>query len=176
MPIVAKLRVNLEIRAREVRVIGPEGEQLGILPSRDAVKKAEELGFDLVEVAPTSNPPVCRIMDFGKYKYEQSKKDHSAKLNQKGTHIKEVKLRLYTGEHDLDFKIRHAKDFLESSNKVKITLMFRGREMAYQSRGREIMTQIQQQLLEVGAPEYPPKMEGNNMTMVMVPKQTKETK
>lgn len=168
--------MNLEIRAREVRVIGPEGEQMGIMSSRDAIKKAEEFGVDLVEVAPTSNPPVCRIMDFGKYKYEQSKKDHSAKVHQKGTHLKEVKLRLYTGEHDLDFKIRHAKNFLEESNKVKMTLMFRGREMAYQQRGREMMTQIQQQLQEVGQPEYPPKMEGHNMVMIMIPKLTKESK
>lgn len=166
----------MEIRAREVRVIGPEGEQIGIMATRDAIKKAEEVGFDLVEVAPTSTPPVCRIMDFGKYKYEQSKKDHSAKQHQKGTHIKEVKLRLYTGEHDLDFKVRHARDFLESQNKVKVTLMFRGREMAYQQKGREIMTQIQQKLQEVGQPEYPPKMEGNNMAMILIPKSAKESK
>lgn len=149
---------------------------MGIMSARDAVKKAEELGFDLVEVAPTSNPPVCRIMDFGKYKYEQSKKEHATKLNQKGTHIKEVKLRPYTGEHDLDFKIRHARDFLEAGNKVKITLMFRGREMAYQARGREIMAQIQQSLVDAGQPEYPPKMEGNAMVMIVVPKSAKENK
>lgn len=162
----------MEIRAKEVRVIGPEGEQLGIMSARDGIKKAEEHGFDLVEVAPTSNPPVCRIMDFGKYKYELSKKEHATK--QKGTQIKEVKFRLYTGEHDVEFKIRHAKDFLDEGHKVKITLMFRGREMAYQQRGREIMAQIQQQLLEIGQPEYPPKMEGNSMVMILVPKATKE--
>ena len=162
----------MEIRAKEVRVIGPEGEQLGIMSARDGIKKAEEYSFDLVEVAPTSNPPVCRIMDFGKYKYELSKKEHSTK--QKGTQIKEVKFRLYTGNHDVEFKIRHAKDFLEEGHKVKITLMFRGREMAYQQKGREIMAQIQQQLLEIGLPEYPPKMEGNSMVMILVPKATKE--
>ncbi|MDC4206825.1 MAG: translation initiation factor IF-3 [Candidatus Manganitrophus sp.] len=168
--------MNLEIRAREVRVIGPEGEQLGIMSSRDATKKAEEYGLDLVEVAPTSAPPVCRIMDFGKYKYEQSKKEHAAKLNQKGTHVKEVKFRLFTGEHDLDFKIKHARDFLSSGNKVKTTLMFRGREMAYQQKGREIMAQILQQLQDVGAPENPPRMEGNSMVMLLIPKLTKESK
>lgn len=170
------MRVNADIRAREVRVIGPEGEQMGIMSSRDAIKKAEEFGFDLVEVAPTSAPPVCRIMDFGKFKYEQSKKEHATKQHQKGTHIKEVKLRLYTGEHDLGFKIRHAKDFLEEGNKVKVTLMFRGREMAYQQRGREIMAQIQQELQDVGQSEYPPKMEGHSMAMIMVPKSAKEHK
>lgn len=146
------------------------------MSARDATKKAEEYGLDLVEVAPTSAPPVCRIMDFGKYKYEQSKKDHAAKQNQKGTHVKEVKFRLFTGEHDQDFKIRHAEEFLAEGYKVKITLMFRGREMAYQPKGREIMGKIQQALLESGQPEYPPKMEGNSMTMIMVPKSVKESK
>ncbi|MFY9270775.1 MAG: translation initiation factor IF-3 [Candidatus Manganitrophaceae bacterium] len=174
--IAAKLRVNNEIRAREVRVIGPEGEQLGIISSRDAVKKAEEFGLDLVEVAPTSVPPVCRILDFGKYKYEQSKKEHSAKLHQKGTQLKEIKFRPFTGEHDLDFKVKHAKDFLTAGHKVKISLMFRGREMAHREKGRGLVTQIQQQLQDLGQPEHPPKMEGNSMVMILIPKPTKENK
>ncbi len=149
---------------------------MGVIPIREALDKAGESGVDLVEVSPTANPPVCRMMDLGKYKYEQSKKEHTVKLHQKGTHIKEIKFRLCTGEHDLDFKVRHARDFLESSHKVKVTLMFRGREMAYQSKGRTMMAHIQDQLQEVGQIEYPPKMEGNCMAMTLAPKSVKEHK
>ncbi len=140
------------------------------------MQKAEEEALDLVEISPTSNPPVCRILDFGKFKYSQNKKDHAAKLHQKGMHLKEIKLRPFTGEHDLDFKVKHARDFLEEMNKVKISLMFRGREMAHQERGREIMAHIQQALQEVGQPEFPPRMEGNCMAMVLIPKAGKEHK
>ncbi len=115
-------------------------------------------------------------MDFGKYRYEQSKKEHNAKAHQKATHIKEVQFRPFTGEHDLDFKIRHAKEFLESKQKVKITLMFRGREMAFQEKGRAIMMQIEQQLTEVGHVENPVKKEGRNMIMVFAPKPSKDSK
>ncbi|MFQ5597984.1 MAG: translation initiation factor IF-3 [Nitrospiria bacterium] len=169
----SKLRVNRDIRSRETRVIGPEGEQLGIMSIADALKQASEYGLDLVEVAPTANPSVCRIMDFGKYKYEQSRKERSLKAHQKGGHLKEVKFRPYTGEHDLEFKVNHAREFLEERNKVKITLMFRGREMAYKQRGWEIMSQIQKQLEDVGQPEYNPKMEGRNMIMILAPKSIK---
>jgi len=172
-PSVPKTRINRDIRAREVRVIGPESEQLGIMSATDAIDRALEHGLDLVEVAPTAAPPVCRIMDYGKFKYEQSRKDRALKAHQKGGHLKEVKLRPYTGEHDLEFKINHAKEFLEERNKVKITLMFRGREMARRQIGWDIMTQIQKQLEEVGQPEYPPKMEGRNMIMIMAPKSAK---
>jgi len=168
--------VNHLIRAREVRVIGPDGEQVGIMTSYDAIKTASETGLDLVEVAPNSVPPVCRIMDFGKYKYEQSKKEHATKLHQRGLHLKEIKLRLSTGVHDLDVKIRHAKSFLEEGHKVKMAIMFRGRERAYQQRGWEHMAHIQKQLQPVGQPEYPPKMEGNCLAMVLVSKVTKESK
>ncbi|MFQ5779278.1 MAG: translation initiation factor IF-3 [Nitrospiria bacterium] len=172
----SRLKANRQIRAKEVRVIGSDGEQLGIMSVQDAIKKAEEVGFDLVEVAPTSRPPVCRIMDYGKYKYEQNRKERSVRSHQKGGHLKEVKLRLFTGEHDRDFKVRHARDFLEEKNKVKITLMFRGREMPYREKGWEILSKIQEQLQEVGQPEYPPKMEGRNMIMILAPKSTKEHK
>ncbi len=168
-----KMRVNQDIREREIRVIGPEGEQLGIMSPLDAIKKSEDHGLDLVEVAPGAKPPVCRIMDFGKYKYELSRKERSLKSSQKGGHLKEVKFRPYTGEHDLEFKIKHAKDFLEARNKVKITLMFRGREMAYKQKGWDIMAQVQKQLEEVGQAEYAPKFEGRNMIMVLAPKSIK---
>jgi translation initiation factor IF-3 len=173
--IAAKLRVNTEIRAKEVRVIGPEGEQIGILPVRDALRKAaEEYSLDLVEVAPTAAPPVCRIMDYGKFKYEQSKKEHATKQHQKGTQVKEVKFRPYTDKHDLDFKTRHIREFLSHGNKVKVTVMFRGREMAYQEMGRNLLKQVAQELQEIGQFEYPPKMEGHNMIMILLPKSAKE--
>jgi translation initiation factor IF-3 len=146
------------------------------MPSYDAIKKAFESGLDLVEVSPNSAPPVCRIMDFGKYKYEQSKKEHATKLHQRGSHLKEIKLRLSTGVHDLDVKIRHAREFLEEGNKVKVAIMFRGRERAYQKKGWEHMAHIQQQLLTVGQPEYPPKMEGNCLAMILVSKALKDVK
>ncbi|MBN4054363.1 translation initiation factor IF-3 [Nitrospira defluvii] len=174
-PSTPKMKVNRLIRANEVRVIGAEGEQLGIMSSSDALDIAKQQGLDLVEVAPNANPSVCRVMDYGKYKYEQSRKERGLKASQKGGHLKEVKLRPYTGEHDLEFKINHAKEFLEGRNKVKITLMFRGREMAYKQRGWEMMSQIQKQLEEVGQPEYSPKMEGRNMIMILAPKASKGT-
>jgi len=169
------MRANKDIRANEVRVIGPEGEQLGIMSSSDALAKAVEHGLDLVEIAATAVPAVCRIMDLGKYKYEQSRKERVLKSHQKGGQLKEVKLRPYTGEHDLEFKINHAKAFLAERNKVKITLMFRGREMAYKQRGWEILAEVQKQLEDVGQPEYAPKMEGRNLIMILAPKSAKGT-
>ncbi|MEO2053992.1 MAG: translation initiation factor IF-3 [Nitrospira sp.] len=170
----SRLKVNKQIRVTEVMVIAADGEQLGSMTVLEGIAKAEESGFDLVEVAPTSRPPVCRIMDYGKYKYEQSRKDRAVKSHQKGGHLKEVKFRLFTGEHDLDFKVKHAQDFLEERNKVKVTLMFRGREMPYREKGWAIMTKIQEKLQDVGQPEYPPKLEGRNMVMILAPKSTKE--
>jgi len=156
-----------------VRVIAENGSQLGVLPFRDALTKAQEAGFDLVEVAPTANPPVCRIMDFGKFKYEQSKKEHTAKAHQKGVQIKEIQFRPFTSEHDREVKVRHAKEFLESKHKVKISLLFRAREISFQDKGLEIMQQILQQLSSVGHEENPPKKEGRNIIMVIAPKSVK---
>jgi translation initiation factor IF-3 len=169
-----RLKINGFIRAREVRVIGVDGQQLGVLQIRDALVKAHEAGLDLVEVAPTANPPVCRVMDFGKYKYEQNKKEHSAKSHQKAVQIKEVQFRPFISGHDLDFKVRHAKEFLEAKQKVKITLLFRGRELSLQDKGRDIMMGIVEQLKEIGSEENPLKKEGRNFVMVMAPKSTKE--
>lgn len=162
--------MNREIRVREVRVIGPEGEQLGILPTPDALKKSQELGFDLVEVAPTSQPPVCRIMDFGKYKYELQKKEHQSRRHQKSTQVKEIKLRPRTDKHDLEIKIRQIKDFLAEGNKTKVTVTFRGREMANQEMGRTMMNTVVQQLTEVATIEYSPRMEGRSLIMIVAPK------
>ncbi|MBA2253367.1 MAG: translation initiation factor IF-3 [Nitrospirales bacterium] len=167
---VPKLRVNREIRVREVRAIGPEGEQLGILPTPDALKKAQEGGYDLVEVAPTSQPPVCRIMDYGKYKYELSKKDHQSRRHQKSTQVKEIKLRPRTDKHDLEIKVRQIKEFLAEGNKTKVTVTFRGREMANQELGRAVMTSVVEQVTEAGTIEYQPRMEGRSLIMIVAPK------
>jgi translation initiation factor IF-3 len=162
--------VNREIRVREVRVIGPEGEQLGILPTPDAFRQAQENGYDLVEVAPTSVPPVCRIMDFGKYKYETSKKEHQSRRHQKSTQVKEIKLRPRTDKHDLEIKIRQMKTFLEEGNKTKVTLTFRGREMANQEMGRALMSAVIAQVTDTGTIEYAPRMEGRSLIMIVAPK------
>ena len=162
--------MNREIRVREVRVIGPEGEQLGILPTPDAFRKAQESGYDLVEVAPTSQPPVCRIMDYGKYKYELSKKEHQSRRHQKSTQVKEIKLRPRTDKHDLEIKIRQIKSFLSEGNKTKVTVNFRGREMANQEMGRAMMETVIAQLSECGTIEYAPRMEGRSLIMIVAPK------
>ena len=162
--------MNREIRVREVRVIGPEGEQLGILPTADAFRQAQESGYDLVEVAPTSGPPVCRIMDYGKYKYELSKKEHQSRRHQKSTHVKEIKLRPRTDKHDLEIKIRQIKNFLEEGNKTKVTLTYRGREMANQEMGRTLMNSVIERLAEAGTIEYAPRMEGRSLIMIVAPK------
>jgi translation initiation factor IF-3 len=162
--------VNREIRISPVRVIGPESEQLGILTTPDALKKAEELGYDLVEVAPTAQPPVCKIMDFGKYKYELNKKSHTAKQHQKSTHVKEIKLRPRTDQHDLETKVRQMKEFLADGNKAKVTVTFRGREMAYQQMGRAVMEKVVSLIGETGQIEQPPRQEGRFLVMVVAPK------
>lgn len=151
-------------------MIGPEGEQLGILPTPDAFRQAQENGYDLVEVAPTSQPPVCRIMDYGKYKYELSKKDHQSRRHQKSTQVKEIKLRPRTDKHDLEIKIRQIKEFLAEGNKTKVTLTFRGREMANQEMGRALMTSLIAQLMDTGTVEYAPRMEGRSLIMIVAPK------
>ena len=162
--------MNREIRVREVRVIGPEGEQLGVLATPDAFKKAQELNYDLVEVAPTSQPPVCRIMDYGKYKYELSKKEHQSRRHQKSTQVKEIKLRPRTDEHDLEIKVRQIKEFLAEGNKTKVTVNFRGREMANQELGRAVMTSVMEQVVDTGNIEYQPRMEGRSLIMIVAPK------
>ncbi|HXN06447.1 MAG TPA: translation initiation factor IF-3, partial [Nitrospiria bacterium] len=145
------------------------GEQLGILPTREAIKKAEEAGFDLVEIAPTANPPVCKIMDFGKFKYEQSKKAHSAKVHSKTSVLKEIKLRPFTDTHDLEVKIRHSEEFLENGHKVKVVLTFRGRENANTTIGRALMNEFMEKIAVKGTIEQTPKMEGHSLVMIVVP-------
>jgi translation initiation factor IF-3 len=174
MAISKQQRVNEMIRAREVRVISPDGEQLGIMPANDALQLAEEKGLDLVEVAPDAKPPVCRIMDFGKYKYQQSKRLQQAKKKQKVISIKEIKLRPKTEEHDYQYKTKHIRRFLQDGHKAKVTIMFRGREMAHVDLGRRILDRIAVDLEEVGTVEQSPKQEGRNMTMVLSPRSPAE--
>jgi translation initiation factor IF-3 len=151
-------------------LIGASGEQVGIVSLAAANKLAEEAELDLVEIAPTAAPPVCRIMDYGKYKYELQKKEHQSRRHQKSTSVKEIKLRPRTDKHDLEIKVRQIKGFLADGNKTKVTLTFRGREMANQEMGRSVMSSVIAELTPVGTIEYAPRMEGRNLIMVVAPK------
>jgi translation initiation factor IF-3 len=155
--------------ARELLVIGADGEQLGVLSKQDALDLAAEAGLDLVEVASNANPPVCRIMDYGKFKYQQSKKAQIAKKKQKQIQIKEIKVRPKTDRHDLETKAKHARRFLGEGNKIKVTVRFRGREIVHPERGRMILEQLMELLKEDGTIETPASMEGRNMVMIVTP-------
>jgi len=160
-------RVNREIRAREVRVIDNEGNQLGIMSLQEALQTAWDRDLDLVEVAPTAVPPVCRILDFGKFKYSQSKKSAEAKKHQRIIKVKEIKMRPKIEDHDYDFKKGHVERFLAQGHRVKVTIMFRGREMAHTHLGRKLLDQLAEDLSSWAAPENPPRLEGRNMYMYM---------
>ncbi|HMV05366.1 MAG TPA: translation initiation factor IF-3 [Accumulibacter sp.] len=162
-------RVNEEINAPEVRLIGASGEQLGVMSVRAALALAEEAGVDLVEIAPMAQPPVCRIVDFGKFKYQEQKRQHEQKLKQKQVQVKEVKFRPGTDENDYQIKLRNMTRFLEEEDKVKVTLRFRGREMAHQDIGMRQIERIKADLQEIALVEQMPKMEGRQMVMVLTP-------
>jgi translation initiation factor IF-3 len=155
---------------REVRLIGADGEQVGVVPIAEALEQAGDAGFDLVEIVPNAEPPVCRIMDYGKFKFEQSKKQQAAKKKQKQIQIKEVKFRPGTEEGDYQVKLRNLRRFLENGDKTKVTLRFRGREMAHQDLGRDLLKRVEADLAELGTVEQFPKMEGRQMVMVIAPK------
>jgi translation initiation factor IF-3 len=159
---------------REVRLIDDEGNQLGIVPTRQAMEIARERGLDLVEVAPNAIPPVCRLMDYGKYRYEQSRRDREARKNQKTTDLKEVRIKPKIDEHDLQTKSRQALRFLEEGDKVKLTVMFRGREMAHPEIGRDLLRQLAEQVGTMAIIEQDPRLEGRNMTMLLSPKKGAE--
>jgi len=165
-----RVRRNEEIDASEVRVIGADGEQAGVMSLRRAIELARDSDLDLVEVAPTASPPVCRIMDFGKYLFEQNKKAQSAKRKQKQVHVKEIKFRPGTEEGDYRVKLRKLVEFLENGDKAKVTLRFRGREMAHQELGANLLARVRDDLEAVGTVEQMPQMEGRQMVMVMAPK------
>ncbi|MBP6762001.1 MAG: translation initiation factor IF-3 [Thauera sp.] len=168
-----KQRVNREITAPEVRLVGEEGEQLGIVSLNASLSMAEEAGLDLVEIAPMAVPPVCKLMDFGKFKYQEQKKAHEARLKQKQVQVKEVKLRPGTDENDYQIKLRNLKRFLEEGDKCKVTLRFRGREMAHQEFGLRQLERVKADLEELGQVEQMPKMEGRQMIMVIAPKKNR---
>ena len=162
-------RVNDKIRAPEIRLIGAEGENVGVVAPARALEMADEAGLDLVEISPNANPPVCKIMDFGKFKYEQPKRESEARKKQKIIEIKEVKFRPNTDTHDYEVKMRNVFKFLENGDKVKVTLRFRGREMAHQNLGRELLERVAEDTKEIGRVEKFPKMEGRQMIMLIGP-------
>jgi translation initiation factor IF-3 len=174
-PIAKEARVNREIRAREVRVIDPEGKQLGVLPVVEALRAAANANLDLVEVSPKAEPPVCRIMDYGKFKYQQSKKAHDARKKQAVVHLKEVKMRPKTEEHDFQFKLRHIEEFLKEGNKTKVTIVFRGRELAHPDLGRKMLNRVTEGSKEWAKVEQEPKFEGRNFIMILAPLQSQKT-
>ena len=161
--------MNDRIRCPEVRLIGAEGENVGVVPPARALAMAEEAGLDLVEISPNANPPVCKIMDFGKFKYEQQKRESEARKKQKIIEVKEVKFRPGTDIHDYEVKMRNVIKFLEKGDKVKVTLRFRGREMAHQNLGRELLERVAEDVKELGKVENMPKMEGRQMVMMIGP-------
>ncbi len=164
------VRRNEMIRAREVRVIGAEGEQLGILSRSEAITIAKEAGLDLVEVASTSEPPVCRIMDYGKFKYEQQKKKQEAKKRQTVVQIKEIKVRPKTDEHDYETKLRHIRRFLEAGDRCKVTVFFRGRDIVHKDRGVLMLERIVQDLQEIAKVDQEARAEGRTLQMLLVPR------
>ena len=159
--------MNGAIRAKEVLVIAPDGAQIGVKKLNEALWLAEQLDLDLVEVAPNAKPPVCRLMDFGKYKYEQSVKAREARKKQTRTTIKELRMKVRIGDHDFDITRRKAEDFLAEGDKVKATIFFRGREMAHPDIGRRILERLMGELADVAAPEMTPRMEGNQMHVIL---------
>lgn len=166
-----KHRINDQIWAKELRVVDEGGEDRGILPVQEALAIAKQSKLDLVEVAPNAKPPVAKIMNYGKYKFEQEKREREARKKQKASSLKEVKLRPKIGDHDREFKIGHGIEFLRAGHKLKVTVMFSGREMAHQEIGRELLDLVKGDLLEHGKVEAPPKMEGRNLSMTIAPKQ-----
>lgn len=163
-------RINEEIRVREVRLVSDDGEQLGIVPVREALGMAQEKGLDLVEVAPSAQPPVCRLMDYGKYKFEQNKREKEARKKQKIISIKEVKMRPNIEEHDFQVKAKNARKFLSGGDKVKLTIMFRGREITHPELGEKLSLKFVKELTDISSVEKLPKVEGRNMVTFLIPK------
>jgi len=165
-----RTNVNQEIRARQVRVIGPEGSQIGVIPIEQALATAAEFGLDLVEVSPNVDPPVCKIMDYGRFRYEQTKKKHEAKKKQASFKLKEIKVRPKTGEHDLQVKIGRIREFIDKKDKVKVTVMFRGREIALSRMGMELLEKIAAAAQDISTVEQTPKFDNRTLFMVLAPK------
>jgi translation initiation factor IF-3 len=165
-----RININRNIRAKEVRVIDPDGNQIGVIPTYKAIAVANDFGLDLVEISPNADPPVCKIMDYGRYKYELTKKKQEAKKKQTTFQLKEIKVRPKTGDHDLNTKIGHIKKFINRKDKVKVTVIFRGREITLTQQGRILLQKIVQETEEIASVEQHPKIEGRTMVMVLAPK------
>lgn len=170
MPVINDLMINEQIRDKEVRLIGADGEQIGIVAGKEALRMAAEKSLDLVKIAPQAKPPVCKIMDYGKYKFDAAKKEKEARKKQKTISVKEVRLSANIEKHDFETKIRNAVKFLKSGDKVKISVVFRGREMMHTHRGTELLEQAMVLVEEVGVAEAKPKLEGRAMVIVVAPK------
>ncbi len=165
-----KVNINQRIRAKEVRLIDPNGEQVGVIPTKEALAAAADAGLDLVEVSPNANPPVCKIMDYGRYRYEQTKKKQEAKKKQSTFQLKEIKVRPKTGEHDLQVKIGHIKKFIGKKDKVRVSVIFRGREITLSELGKAVLQKIIAETEDVATVEQDPKFEGRILVMVLAPK------
>ena len=174
--IIKQLRVNERIRAQEVRLVGEKGEQLGVMPLSQARETARKHNLDLVEVAPTAVPPVCRLLDYGKYKYEQAKKEQEARKNQKVSLLREVRLRPKIGDHDFEAKARIAKKLLANGDKVKVTIMFRGREITHPELGLKLLQRMIESLKDVASLERQPVMEGRRLHIILAPATTQKAK
>ncbi|NPV42983.1 MAG: translation initiation factor IF-3 [Firmicutes bacterium] len=168
------LLINEQIKDKEIRVIDSNGEQIGIMPIKKALKLAQEKQLDLVKVAPQAKPPVCRIMDYGKYKYEQSKKEKEARKKQKIINIKEIRMSPKIEEHDFLVRVRNAQRFINDGDKVKVTIRFRGREIAHTDLGQEVLEKMAEELKDIAIVEKKPKVEGKNMVMILSPKQEQQ--
>lgn len=169
-----KPRVNERIKVPKVRVVGADGVQIGIIDTKEAIARAREEGLDLVEVAPVAEPPVCKIMDFGKYKYEEAKKERAAKKKAHAFHLKELTLRPKIEEHDYQVKLKHLRNFLTAHSKVKITMKFRGREMAHLDLGKKVLDRLIKESEDLGSIEHPLKVEGRHMVVVLAPRVHKQ--
>ncbi|MFP4369458.1 MAG: translation initiation factor IF-3 [Candidatus Kapaibacterium sp.] len=171
-----RIRINEEIRVPEVRVVDEDGTMLGILATKKALQMAEDRELDLIEIAPQAKPPVCKIIDYGKYAYEQQKREKLQRKNQQQQQMKEIRFKSRTQEHDFNFKTKHARQFLEDGNKVKASVMFRGREIVHRDIGRELIDKFVEELNDIAKVDSPIKMEGRNLTVVMAPDNTKKKK
>lgn len=170
MSIISELMINEQIRDREIRLIGEDGEQLGIMSARDAMKLAREANLDLVKIAPTAKPPVCKIIDYGKYRYEQARREKEARKKQKTIEVKEIRLSPNIDTNDLNTKVNQARKFVSGGNKVKVTVRFRGRELAHTAVGKTILEDFAQKLSDIAVIDKPAKLEGKSMVMFLVEK------
>lgn len=168
-----ELQINEEIRDTQVRVVNDKGEQLGIMSNNEALQVAQERGLDLVKIAPKATPPVCKVIDYGKYRFEQAKREKEAKKNQRVTEVKEIRLSLNIDTHDFNTKLNHAKKFIKVGNKVKVSIRFRGREMGHPELGYDIMQRFADELSEISIVEKPVKLDGRNMLMFLAPRSEK---